>query len=264
MNLRSIGQMSLLALAVTASSNAFAWGQLGHRVTGQIAEQHLSADAKAAISAILGVESLAEAATYPDEMRSSKDEFWQKKAGPFHYVTLKQPHHYHDTDAPPQGDAMTALTQFSATLKDPKASLADKQLALRFIVHIIGDLHQPLHVSDAARNDKGGNTIKVEYFGHESNLHRVWDSETLDSQQLSYTEMAAWLNKYITPAQLGQWQSVDPHVWIEESSKLREQAYPSDANISWDYNFEKLPVMKQRLQMGGVRIANYLNQLFKK
>ena len=264
MVLKKISQLSLAISMLFASQHALAWGAMGHRVTGDIAEHYLSAQAKAQIHAILGVESLAEAATYPDDMRSSPEEFWQKTANPWHYVTLKQPHHYHAEDAPQQGDAVTALSKFTATLKDANASKEDKQLALRFIVHIIGDLHQPLHVSDAARNDKGGNTIKLKYFGHDSNLHKVWDSEMLDGTDLSFSELSGWLRKYIGKEELAAWSSVSPQDWIRESSELREKSYPAADELSWDYSFQQMPVVKKRLQMGGVRIANYLNAVFAK
>ncbi len=264
MTLKNISQLSLAIASLFLSQQAMAWGAMGHRVTGDIAEHFLSAEAKQQVSAILGVESLAEASTYPDDMRSAPDEFWQKTASPWHYVTLQHPHDYHSDDAPTQGDAVTALAKFTATLKDAKASKADKQLALRFIVHIVGDLHQPLHVSDAARNDKGGNTIKLKYFGHDSNLHKVWDSEMLDGTDLSFSELSLWLRKYIGKDELKAWSSVDPTVWIRESSQLREQSYPAGDEVSWDYSFQQMPVVKKRLQMGGVRIANYLNAIFAK
>ena len=89
-------------LMASFSINALAWGQIGHRVTGAIAQQHLTPQAQAAISALLPTEDLAEASTYPDEMRSSPDEFWQKKAGPFHYVTIPEGQTYADVGAPEQ------------------------------------------------------------------------------------------------------------------------------------------------------------------
>jgi hypothetical protein len=144
----------LVVLSCLMAGPAFAWGQNGHRVTGALAEPLLSRKAKAQITAILGNESLAEASTWADEMRSSPEEFWQKTASPWHYVTVPEGKTYVEVGAPPEGDAYTALKQFAVTLKDPKATLAEKQLALRFSIHIIGDLHQPLHVG--TRGDRGG------------------------------------------------------------------------------------------------------------
>ena len=131
------------ALALTPAP-AFAWGKTGHRVVAAIADAQLSGLARAHVKEILGeAESLDEAANWPDEMRSNPSSFWQKTSTPWHYVTLNGIVYDH---APPEGDALEALNKYSAVLRDPNANLADKQLALRFVVHIVGDLHQPWHV----------------------------------------------------------------------------------------------------------------------
>jgi len=118
-------------------SPALAWGKTGHRVVAAIADTQLSGLARAHIKEILGsAESLDEAANWPDEMRSAPTQFWQKTATPWHYVTLNGVLYDH---APSEGDALEALQRYTATLRDPNASLADKQLALRFIVHLVGD-----------------------------------------------------------------------------------------------------------------------------
>jgi hypothetical protein len=262
--LAAIGALSIASAANIVASPAHAWGKTGHRITGKIATHYLTEEAKAAIAALIGPESLAEASTYADEMRSNPSEFWQETAGPFHYVTLQEPHDYHATDCPPEGDAMSALEDFTATLKSDSSTREEKQLALRFIVHIIGDLHQPLHVGSAALDDRGGNDVKVVFFGEQSNLHRVWDSGLVDHQQLSYSEFSHWLQRKITDEQAQSWASPDPYQWINESSKLRDEVYPKtdEPYLSWDYVYNYTPVMKQRLQQGGVRIAAYLNAVF--
>ncbi|WP_412972555.1 S1/P1 nuclease [Glaciecola sp. MF2-115] len=254
----------LIASAILAASSfqqVHAWGQTGHRITGAIAEQYLSAEAKAAIAKLLPNESLAEASTYADEMRSNPDDFWQKEAGPYHYVTVPEGKHYHEVGAPEQGDAYTALKKFSKIVKDKNASLEDRQVALRFIVHIIGDLHQPLHAGNGT--DKGGNDVKVSFFWDDSNLHRVWDSGMLDRRQLSYTEWTNWLSQKITAEQEAKWNTSDPLVYIAESAAIRDVIYPETEKLSWDYLYQYLPVASERLQEGGVRIAAYLNDLFK-
>lgn len=248
-------------LMASFSINALAWGQIGHRVTGAIAQQHLTPQAQAAISALLPTEDLAEASTYPDEMRSSPDEFWQKKAGPFHYVTIPEGQTYADVGAPEQGDGVSALKMFTANLKSSQTSKEEKQLALRFIVHIIGDLHQPLHAGNGT--DRGGNDFKVNFFWHDSNLHRVWDSELLEQRKLSYTEWTAKLNRKISAQNINDWSTTDPQVWIAESIKIRDEIYPKEDEISWDYLYNHLPQAKQRLKMAGIRIAAYLNEIYK-
>lgn len=251
----------LLLVSSAMSLPAFGWGQTGHRVTGAIAERHLTEAARQQVEALLPMESLAEASTYPDDMKSNPSEFWQKTASPWHYVTVPADKHYHDVEAPEEGDAVTALNNFTATLKDPKASRTDKQLALRFIVHIIGDLHQPLHAGNGT--DRGGNDVKVRFFWQDSNLHRVWDSQLIGQRELSYTEWTDWLDKKITPEDIKAWQSSDPEVWITESTQIRDTIYPKDANrMAYDYLYDHMPTAKRRMQQAGIRIAHYLNAVF--
>lgn len=250
-----------IASSVLVSLPALGWGQTGHRVTGAIAQHYLSPHAAAAVDTLLPNETLAEASTYADEMRSNPKPFWQKVSPPFHYVTVPEKKTYAEVDAPEQGDAYTALERFTNTLKNDDASREEKQLALRFIVHIIGDLHQPLHAGNGT--DRGGNDVKVRFFWEDSNLHRVWDSQMLDQRQLSFTEWTRWLNAKITPEQLAQWDTTDPLDWIAESTEIRDTVYPEDANdMSYDYLYDHLPTAKVRLQQAGVRMAAYLNEVF--
>ena len=257
-------------------SPAFAWGKTGHRVVAAIADTQLSGLARAHIQEILGYgESLDEAANWPDEMRADPAAFWQKTATPWHYVTLNGIIYDH---APPEGDALEALGRFRATLKDPSASLADKQLALRFIVHIVGDLHQPLHVGKCC--DRGGNDIRVSWFGKATNLHAVWDSQLVDDEQLSFTELAARLERHISNRDLIRWWDINPRDWISESAQYREQIYAAIPpakesagkkrkkgeamlpDLSYSYVYEFTPLMEQRLKQGGIRLAAYLNDLY--
>lgn len=256
-------QLILICAAVLVPAPAHAWGKTGHRITGALAEPYLTTRAKAGIKAILGVETLAEASNWPDFMRSDPSEFWQKTASPWHYVTVPPGKTYARVGAPAEGDAVTALARFSATVRDPQASLADKQLALRFIVHLVGDLHQPLHAGNGA--DKGGNDVRVTFMNRGTNLHALWDSGLIDEEQLSYTEYAAWLGARITAANVKNWSTIDPKVWIAEDVALREQIYPAagDTKLGYDYVFQHKAQLEDRLERAGVRLAAYLNQLFK-
>jgi len=261
------------AAASLLASPAFAWGKNGHRVVAAIADTQLNGLARANVEQILGPgESLDEAANWPDEMRSAPEPFWQKTATPWHYVTLNGTTYDH---APPEGDALEALNRFSKTLKDPNASLADKRLALRFIVHLVGDLHQPLHVGKCC--DKGGNDVKVSWFGKATNLHAVWDSQLLDEEQLSFTELAAKLERHISPLEVVKWWDANPRDWITESAELRDTLYPPPAKprvgendkdlpllpeLSYSYVYKFTPLMEQRLSQGGVRLAAYLDAIF--
>jgi hypothetical protein len=269
---------ALTALVVALMpSPAFAWGKTGHRVIAAIADTQLSGLARAQVERILGPgESLDEAANWPDEMRSAPGQFWQKTATPWHYVTLNGIIYDH---APPEGDALEALARFSRTLQDPNASLTDRQLALRFIVHLVGDLHQPLHNGRCC--DRGGNDVKVTFFGKPTNLHAVWDSQLVDDEQLSFSELAAKLERHISPEDVVKWWDINPRDWVSESAELRDGLYPTAADmpkplkgkkvkngapvvpdLSYSYVYRFTPVMERRLSEGGVRLAAYLNALF--
>ena len=269
---------ALAAVAALVPSPALAWGKTGHRVVAAIADKQLSGLARAQVEQILGPgESLDEAANWPDWMRSDPAQFWQKTSTPWHYVTLNGIIYDH---APSEGDALEALARFTKTLQDPGANLADKQMALRFIVHLVGDLHQPLHVGKCC--DKGGNDVKVKWFGRDLNLHSVWDSAMVDEEQLSFTEFAAKLDRHTSREDVVAWWDINPRDWISESAQIRETIYPAPppkgakgekgkkgkkrkpalAELSYSYVYKFTPVMEQRLSQAGVRLAAYLNAIF--
>lgn len=251
---------ALLALLVAAvSAPALAWGLTGHRIIGALAQDYLDPHAQAGVMRILGTETLAEAAPWPDFMRSSPDEFW-KSSTPFHYVTVPTGKTYAEVGAPPEGDAVTALAKFTGLVRNRSAPLAERQKALRFIVHIVGDLHQPLHVGRPG--DKGGNDVKVSLFGDATNLHTVWDSSLIDREKLSYTEWADMLRARQTPDRLDAWSTPDPEIWIAESAATRETIYPATPDIGYAYAYQQKPALDLALERGGIRLAAYLNWVF--
>lgn len=256
--------LPVIALAVAMPAPAHAWGQLGHRVIGELADARISGKTRAEIALILGEEDLAEASTWPDEQRSNPAPFWQKEADPFHYVTVPQGMTYAEVGAPADGDALSALARFAATVRDRNVPQADRALALRFIIHIVGDLHQPLHAGNGT--DRGGNDVKLRWFGQETNLHAVWDTRMIEGKGLSYSEYAVWLGRAIGHEETIVWWTADPAVWVAESTALRDRIYPAtdDAlpNLGYAYQFEHLPAAELRLRHGGVRLAAYLDQLF--
>jgi hypothetical protein len=249
--------LGLVALLLICPSPALAWGKTAHRAVGAIADTHLSGIARAQIEQLIGAETLDDASTWPDEMRSNPDAFWQKTANPWHYVTVGGIEY---DRAPPEGDALEALKFFSRLIRDPRSDLGQRQLALRFIVHIVGDLHQPLHVGRPG--DRGGNEVKVKWFGRATNLHAVWDSAMVEEIDLSFSELAARLERHTTPAQIVAWWEPDPRVWIAESAQVRETIYPDKTELSYDYVYKHTPMVELRLKQAGVRLAAYLNELF--
>ena len=263
----------LATASMLAASPAAAWGPIGHRITAQIAQDNVSGKSRAIIEQILGHEELAEASTFPDEQRSNPDPFWQEEAGPWHYVTLPDGRTVDILEHPPEGDAATALERFSATLRSDAASREDKALALRFVVHLVADLHMPLHAGNGT--DRGGNDVRVSWFDEPQNLHWVWDEGLILRQQLSYSEYTGRLEARTTPDEVVEWWDARPETWIAESASLRDRIYPATGpelgmgtledpvRLSWQYTYDWTPTMEQRLQMAGVRTAAYLDRVFR-
>ncbi|MGX5174901.1 S1/P1 nuclease [Aliikangiella sp. IMCC44653] len=256
-----MNRIALVLILMFATCNVLALGQTGHRVTGEIAEKYLTPETKLALQQLFGNESLAEVSTYADELRGSNSKFWKKTAYPYHFVTIPDGKDYQDVGAPPEGDALFALEKYSKILRAPESTKQEKQTAVRLIVHIIGDLHQPLHVGNG--KDRGGNHAKVKFFGRDSNLHYVWDSGMIKNQELSYTEWTNWLHKQISPQEVALWSVTNPLVWVRESQAIRMEMYPEDGKVHYEYQFKFLPVLKMRMKQAGVRIAAVLNELMK-
>jgi hypothetical protein len=251
--------LPLLLLALAASP-VQAWGPTGHRITGALADNYLSPRARAGLVEILGTESLEEASTWPDEMRSAPSPFWRLTASPWHYVTVPDGKRWRDVGAPAQGDALSALTRFAATIRDPAAPMAERQLALRFAIHIVGDLAQPLHVGRPG--DRGGNDVKVTFFGKPTNLHALWDSDLIEHEGLSFSEWAARLDRRFTPGQLRAWSDPDPEQWVDDAVAIRGRLYPEKPELGWDYVFAQRQTLNEQLAKGGLRLAAWLNRLF--
>lgn len=265
--------LATVGVALTAAPAA-AWGPIGHRVTAQIAQDNVSGQTRARIEQILGYEELPEASTWPDEQRSNPDEFWQRTATPWHYVTLPMGDTPGELVHPPEGDAITALERFTATLRDPAAPQAEKARALRFVIHLVTDLHMPLHVGKPG--DRGGNDVKVQWFDEPlpQNLHWVWDEGLILRQQLSYSEYAARLEARMTPAEVISWWDPRPATWLAESAALRDRIYPEPSPeaglgtedspfiLRYQYVYDWTPETELRLQQAGIRGAAYLDWVF--
>lgn len=255
-----------LALGVAIVFTPFlasAWGAQGHRITGQIADSYLTPQARAAIKKILGNESLALAGNWADFMRSDPA---YKYTEVWHYVdftrAMSQPEMTEFLEHDTREDAYTKLKFFVTELKKKNLSAANKQFYLHMLIHIVEDMHQPLHVSQDGTD--GGNKIKVQWFNSPSNLHTVWDSGMINNQDLSYTEYTNSIN-FTTAAQRAQWQKAPITQWAFESNQLSEKiiaGVKADDKLSYDYNFKYISTVNQQLVKGGVRLAGLLNQIF--
>ena len=243
----------------------WAWGVEGHRAIGIIAENHLSEKARRQVVALLGTQPLAMVSTLPDEMRYLPE---YKDTGPWHYVNtamgLGHDQYLQTVKAQATPNAYNELLLKTKEMKDPALTKAQRAEALIYVVHIVGDMHQPMHTGRA--EDKGGNDIKMTYRGKDTNLHSLWDSGLLDYQGLTYTEMGQQYSPVPTPL-IKTWQATaDPAEWLFESYTLATQLYAEAAqnpNPDFRYYPAHADMMKQRIQQAGIRLAVVLNEAFK-
>ena len=247
----------LCALLLAAPTAAFAWGPNGHRIVGQIAANHLTDEAARAVVCLIGPETLAQVSTWPDEIRSNPE--W-KRATPWHFLSIDDGETLETTQRDPAGDALEAMQRFEGVLRDPQATPQAKGEALRFLVHFVGDVHQPLHVG--RRADRGGNSIEAVWFAEKTNLHSVWDGQLIENEKLSFSEFAAFID-HPTLEEIKTWQGSTYADWILESKALRDRVYRiGDGKLGFQYAYDNIPVVKRRLLQAGVRLAGVLNAIF--
>lgn len=254
-----IGSMIAVALFLVS------WGSIGHRTVGQIAENHLSPKAKEAIKELIGKESLADVANWADEIRSQPN---FKNTAPWHYVNLPGGLNFEQfataIKTMPPDNGYKAMLECERELLDPRKTKSQKAMALKYFVHFVGDLHQPMHVSHA--EDKGGNAIPVNFLNSSSdNLHSLWDSGLIEHQNLSYKQMAINYDT-ATPEQIAKWQSDDPLIWLWESYQVSSILYTEVAEnnkLGEDYYNDHIPVIQKQIEKAGIRLAGELNAIFK-
>lgn len=236
------------------------WGQNGHRAIGKIAQEHLTKKARKEIEKILNGKSLALVSTFSDEIKSDKK---YSHFGPWHYVNLPAGEmQYNAETANSDGDLLAALRKSKQVLSDPKSPREEKEFYLKMLVHFMGDLHQPLHAGRG--EDKGGNDIQVRWFGDGTNLHSVWDTKMIESYNMSYTELASNAED-LTKQVVQRIASGSFEDWMYESKELSNQVYDSveiGENLSYRYMYDWFPVVQKQLQIGGIRLAEVLNDIY--
>jgi len=241
------------------------WGVTGHRTVGRIAQNHLSDKAKAAVKQLLGDTSLADVSTWADEVRSKPA---YEHTAPWHdlYVPLglSYPGFEKYVKGIKEENVYSALQQNEQILLDKSTTKAQKAEALKFIVHFVGDLHQPMHV--ARLEDDGGSSIMVNVEGKSQSLHHVWDTYLLEHQRLNYGQLAEKYDQ-ATPQQIKEWQSDPLMKWLWESYGISTQIYAEIDNMKGLANDEAyykahIGIIEERLEKAGVRLAGVLNKVF--
>jgi hypothetical protein len=266
----SFKKLSFIALlgALSSSFNAVAWGPNGHRIIGKVAEEHLTTATSQALSPLLDESSLAQVSTWADEMRSNDSNFWRKQSTKWHYINVKDAtkmHHHinHSINSKEHvKNILDGIYYCINTLKSDSKSIDEKRFALRFLVHLVGDSHQPFHAGRS--EDQGGNLIKVTFFGDQTNLHSTWDTNLIENERLSYSEFAEFI-KTSNEKTINDYLNSEPADWLLESHHISDEIYNlNETEISYGYVYKYMPIVKLRLQQGGIRLAGLLNQIFDK
>ncbi|MDR3632808.1 MAG: S1/P1 nuclease [Isosphaeraceae bacterium] len=256
-----------LALTMVTTRSAWAWGRMGHRVAGQLAESRLTPVARRSVQELLEPgETLADASLWADEQKREIPE-----SAPWHYVNVPITETgYNPRFCPDTGCVVSKIPEFQRTLADTTAGRAERARALRFLTHFVQDLHQPVHVGD--NRDRGGNDLQLQYFGKGTNLHRIWDFEMLERGELKLSTLYGQVSALVTPERSEQWSSGSAIEWANESFVLAQKAYraPGDGRLlragdklGQAYEDTFLVVARERIARSGVRLAWLLNGTLK-
>ena len=269
----------LVTLAILFCSCSYAWGVIGHRVVGKIAQNHLNENALSKINEITNGLSLADISVWADEIKSDPDTKY-KKFRTWHYIDANLNKGDAKTNIKYSKDnIISAIYRVTDELRLVHGVTSqDKFESLALLVHLVGDIHQPLHVYDEHR---GANNCYVNWFSprFRTSLHKVWDSLLINNLKLSYTEYAESLD-HITAKKLLNIQNTDAIDWANESKDLHSKIYPEATDkvrhsycytnkkdiklpvLGYRYIYNNRKIVDERLLYAGVRLAGVLNSIF--
>ena len=250
---------ALLLFSSTIKAENPDWGATGHRTIGKIADNYLKGKTKRKIAELLNGESLALVSTFGDDIKSDKryNDFYT-----WHYVNMPFGVKYEDSEKNTKGDLVTGIEKCKSVILDESTSKQDKVFYLKLLVHFMGDLHQPMHVG--RKEDKGGNTVQVKWFGSGTNLHSVWDSKMIEHYNMTYTELAENANK-ISKEQVAFLQQGTVIDWVNDTQTYAIKVYTSaevGEKLGYNYMYTNFEMARSQLQKGGIRLAKVLNDLF--
>ncbi len=257
----------LLPFLMAISPPAFAWGPQGHEIVARIAADNLTPSAHLRISQLLGGDAPALMvldSNWADEIRADRPD-----TAAWHFVNIEIGAKGYDPrrDCPRDDCVVAQIGRDAAALRDPRADHAARLDALRFLIHFVGDLHQPLHAAD--RHDKGGNSFAVFEGRRRSNLHRVWDQDVVEALGPDAMSVAGGIERGISPQDKGHIAAGSPTDWANESFQVAaHEIYarlPSNGPVRLprDYTDREKAVVRQQLARAGLRLAAMLNTIFR-
>lgn len=251
----------ILSLVLVLSANTWAWDAVGHRIIGEIAYQNLTKKAKKQCDKVLGERGIVYQATWADEVRSDPKYDYSYK---WHYQNLRDNMTTADLEnllANPTSEGEHLFYALDILTERLKKNKNDEE-ALKFLVHFVGDLHQPMHLGRL--EDLGGNKVSMKWFGRSTNLHAVWDGQITDSKNMSYTEYSQYLEDKYAP-QLAAYKKYSVLESIAKGYEIRTNIYNYDDsknnNYLYVYTFGK--DVDEMLFRAGIQLANQLNAIYK-
>ena len=249
-----------IVLSIFSSLNC---GSTGHRVIAEVATNYLTDNARFKINKILDGETLVNASTFADDIKSDSryDKYYD-----WHFLNMELDDEYEEIIPSNKGDVYLAINQCIDIIESDSASDSDKSFYLKLLVHFVGDLHQPLHIG--RYEDRGANRVYVKWFGRNSNLHRVWDSEMINSHNMSYSELALNLPNpdfLILTEKAKDFERNDILNWVDEIHEYTNKIYRDvsiDDKLGYEYQYKNFGTVKDLLLIGGIRLSKILNYLF--
>jgi S1/P1 Nuclease len=250
-----------LLLVSFLSTNAFAWGGSGHKITARLAQEKLSNETEREVREILGTRWMADVASLPDDWR--KNDGAQITAG-WHFVNTRIEDETYDQQRDCPGDqcVVEQLRDMRDTLANRDSSASARREALIYIIHFVGDIHQPFHCGSGTvdgQPDRGGNNIKVKFGGMDSNLHAVWDSGLISRRGLNVAQYVEHLEDEVVPDLDASIAGGTPADWANESHQIaQDKRVQNNSTITNSYIEDALPVVDQRLARGALRLAKLI------
>ncbi|WP_144606000.1 S1/P1 nuclease [Algoriphagus algorifonticola] len=250
--------VGIILLFSLVSTQSFAWGQLGHYLIGLMAQRQMKESTVKRVEKIIYPMSIARSGTWMDEIRSDSTFNY---ATTWHYLTSKNGE-YDPAHQEKGGDAYEAIQRLKNELKAGGLTPQQEAEKLKMLIHMVEDIHQPLHVGTG--EDRGGNDVKIEFFGNPTNLHALWDSGMIERQGMSYSEIANELYRRITPELQRHYQSASMQDWLKEAVSLRPMVYdlPENKRISYSYMYQYYHVAEERMVAASVRLAQILEEIY--
>ena len=265
MKMKKFVLTALLLASLLRVDMLFAWGGKGHDVVAYIAEQHLTPRARKAVSEILDGKSMVYYASWMDNIQNSPD--WEggyDKTKTWHYINVDAGKTLATMEREPKGDVLTATEASIAALRSGNLSDSLKADHLKMLIHMIGDMHCPMHAGRLS--DLGGNQVLVKWFGRDVKLHAVWDDLIVESvRKWSYSEWQREIDN-VSKEEREAMAAGTPLDWMNETVEICKKVYedaPAGSELSWDYQNENFPLLEMQLRKAGYRLARLLNEIYK-